>query len=62
LKEQFDSAMGYKREAAGLPEAGGMEQKFCPIRIGGVGGFHGRYVAGAGFSDLSEGGYGRFAY
>ena len=56
--------MGYKREAAGLPapEAGGTEQKFCPIRIGGVGGFHGRYVAGAGFSDLSEGGYGRFAY
>ena len=35
--------MGYKREAAGLPapEAGGMEQKFCPIRIGEVGGFHG---------------------
>ncbi len=53
--------MGYKREAAGLPasEAG---RKFRLVRIGGVGGFHGRYVAGAGFSDLSEGGYGRFAY
>ena len=33
--------MGYKREAAGLPEAGGTEQKFRPVRIGGVGGFHG---------------------
>ena len=33
--------MGYKREAAGLPEAGGTEQKFCPIRSGEVGGFHG---------------------
>ncbi|BBL13821.1 MAG: hypothetical protein ACLSHL_04770 [Alistipes communis] len=33
--------MGYKREAAGLPEAGGTEQKFCPIRIGGVAAFTG---------------------
>ena len=35
--------MGYKREAAGLPapEAGGTEQKFRPIRIGGVAAFTG---------------------
>ena len=55
--------MGYKREAAGLPAPeAGRNRSFAQYGSAGVGGFHGRYVAGAGFSDLSEGGYGRFAY
>ena len=34
--------MGYKREAAGLPAPeAGRNRSFAPIRIGGVGGFHG---------------------
>ncbi len=55
--------MGYKREAAGLPGRRKREgrNKFRPIRIGGVAAF--RVIrCRSGFSDLSEGGYGRFAY